>query len=199
MKSISQFLQGVLLAASVAFCGGASASVDTIASIVPASASSQLGATFGLTVNIADVADLFAYNLSLNYDPTKVQFISVSEGGFLSNVNTTFFIEGVDNGVGRVEFSGTSLLGGDVGATGSGSLLEFLFKASGAGNAAFSLTDAQFLDSAFNELTVSLGSAVVAVNAVPEPSGATLLLVAALALLLARPGMAARFGAGSRR
>ena len=43
----------------------------------------NVGAGFQLDVGIADVTDLFAYQVSVAFDPTRVQLSSITEGTFL--------------------------------------------------------------------------------------------------------------------
>lgn len=190
MKPIIHTLYGLLLAAGVAL--GTPAAAAPIVTVSPEGYSLVVGQTFSVTVDTYGVADLYAYSLSLTYDPARVQFVSVTEGAFLGSAGATFFIPGVDNGAGRVEFSGASLLGGDTGVDGFGTLLDFRFQASGVGAATFSLADVRFLDASLNDIVVMAEAAEVDIYQVPEPSGIALALGASLALLLTRAGLLAR-------
>ena len=189
-------LCGLVLAASAGL--GLTAHAAPVLSIVPEAGSALVGQTFRLTVGISDINDLYAYNLSLQYDASVVRFIALSEGSFMRSVHPTFFVSGGDNGAGRVNYSGASLIGGYAGVSGSGTLIEFLFEGSGGGNAAFSFADLRFLDAALADIVVLADDASVTVTQVPEPSGIALSLGAALALLLTRAGMLVRIKKAAR-
>ena len=152
-----------------------------VLSLASTDATVPTGGEFSVSVDIADVTDLFGYNLSVSYEPAKVRFVSLSEGRFLSDVNTTFFVPGIDDGSGLVSFSGAALIGPIAGATGSGNLLSFIF-------ARFALSDVLLIDSALASLDVDTQvldvTVIGAPTSVPEPS--SLLLVSAAALLALR-------------
>ncbi len=196
MKPITHSLFGMLLAAGVAL--GSPALAQPTVSVSPSDYSLLVGQTFSVHVDTYGMADLYAYSLSMTYDPARVQFVSVSEGAFLRGAGNTFFIPGVDNGAGRVEYSGAALLGAPQGADGLGTLLEFIFRATGAGPATFGLADVRFLDESLNDIVVMAEAAEVDVFQVPEPSGIALALVASLALLLTRAGLLARIKKAAR-
>lgn len=195
MKHISK-----LMGLALALCLSVPAHAAPFLSMTPAPATVNSGEGFSIAVNVNDISDLYGYNLSLTYDPSKVAFLSVSEGDFMTSVNTTFFIPGVDDGVGTVAFSGAAFFGPIAGASGGGRLLDFTFKAIGGGIASFGFADLLFIDSGFGELAVGAGGTRVTIvpGAVPVPEPATsLLLVGALALLAQRTRRQRR-GGGAR-
>jgi hypothetical protein len=146
------------------------------------SMSTQTTATgLDLTLSAQDVADLFAYQFTLNFDPALVAAISAIEGSFLPSGGATFFSPGdIDNNAGSVSFVFATLLGPVDGVDGSGDLVTFSFDVQQAGFAQFSLSDVLFLDSAGADIAVDVRDVVAKV---PEP--ATLALVA-LGLVAAR-------------
>jgi hypothetical protein len=139
------------------------------------SMSTQTTATgLDLTVSAQDVADLFAYQFTLNFDPALVAAISAIEGAFLPSGGATFFSPGdIDNSAGSISFVFVTLLGPVDGVDGSGDLVTFSFNVQQAGFAQFSLSDVLFLDSAGADIAVDVRDVVAQV---PEP--ATLALVA---------------------
>jgi hypothetical protein len=139
------------------------------------SMSTQTTATgLDLTVSAQDVADLFAYQFTLNFDPALVAAISAAEGSFLPRGGATFFSPGdIDNSAGSVSFVFATLLGPVGGVDGSGDLVTFSFDVQQGGFAQFSLSDVLFLDSAGADIAVDVRDVVAKV---PEP--ATLALVA---------------------
>ena len=131
----------------------------------------RLGGThnaFNVTALAQDLADLYGYQLSLVFDPTRVQFGGVTEGGFLATAGSTFFDGGtLDAAAGRVDLVFDTLVGPGAGANGSGDLATFRFTALQGGPAAFSLDDVLAIDSGL--ATIAVGTAAL-VLAVPEPS-----------------------------
>lgn len=193
MKHLSK-----LMGLALALCLSVSAHAAPFLTMTPSAGTVNSGEGFSIAVNVDDISDLYGYNLSLTYDPSKVAFVSVSEGTFMTNVNTTFFIPGVDDGVGTVAFSGAAFFGPIAGASGGGNLLNFTFSAIGGGIASFGFADLLFLDSGFGELAVDAGGArvIIVPGAVPVPEPASsLLLVGALALLAQRSRQQRRSGA----
>lgn len=186
MNIIKHFFGALVAACSIAMVPAHAAAIFTV---TPSSATASVGDTFGVAINILDGKDLYAYQLSLSYDPAKVKFLSVDEGPFLADAGATYFVPGMDDGAGLVSFNADFLLGAVAGVDGSGIALNFNFEALGAGLAHFGLVDAFALDSTLADLPISLrngGITVSAVGEVPEPSMAALLLLAALALFATR-------------
>src|SRR6185295_11006429 len=87
-----------------------------------------IGVTFDAKIDIAGVADLYAFEFDLAFNPTVVRAVSVSEGPFLSNAGVTLFLPGtIDNLAGTVAFTSSTLIGAIPGATGSGTLAALRF------------------------------------------------------------------------
>jgi hypothetical protein len=198
LKSISVFV--LWLAASMLSAPPAEA--VPIISIGPSPTVVHIGDTFTLDVLIGetdpgpsdDVADLFAYQFSVSYDPSLLSATSVSEGSFLSSAGPTFFIPGViDDVAGLITFSAATLLGPIAGASGSGSLLRIEFTALALGTSAVTplfdaLSGDGLLDSALQPIepvSIEAGRVTVAPAPVPEP-GMLLLLGVGFAALCAR-------------
>ncbi|MEF7615357.1 tripartite tricarboxylate transporter substrate-binding protein [Aquincola sp. MAHUQ-54] len=143
----------------------------------------------GIHVGADDVADLFAWQFSLRFDPALLSAASVSEGTFLAAAGHTFFDAGViDNTAGTVSFVLASLLGPQPGASGTGPLATVLFNAIGNGTAVLSLADVLVLDSNLDAIAVGTDTITLAV---PEPGGLWL-FAAGLAGLAARRHLPAR-------
>ncbi len=152
------------------------------------------GNAFTVDVDIANAADLFDFQLDLNFDPAVLQASDALEGTFLSGDGSTFFIPGViDNGVGSIAFNADTLLSSISGVDGSGVLLEFDFTALAPGTSSLDVENLILQDSPGNLVDGAITNGSVTVTGgVPvstaEPD--TLLLLAtalcSLAILHAR-------------
>lgn len=161
------YLKQTLVAGLLAACSHAWAAPTL--SIVTTPNPSQVGSVVDVDVRIADAADLYGYNFSLNFDASLFRAIGVSEGAFLGSAGATDFgYVGIDNAAGNVSYVYGFLFGPEPGATGSGSLARIQFEAIGIGRGAFSFSDLLFLDSASNELAVTVDAGAQA--DVPEPA-----------------------------
>jgi hypothetical protein len=172
------------------------AAAAALALSLPAAASATLGASgspdpavvggsINVTVSVADIADLFAWQFSLQFDPSILQASSIAAGSFLSGSGPTLFIPGtIDNDAGRIGFIIETMQGFVPGASGSGALAQIGFDVVGAGTTALNFGDVVFLDSLLADipLTVQAGS----VTAVPEPASMLLMALGVAGLLAAR-------------
>jgi hypothetical protein len=140
-----------------------------------------------LTVRAQDVADLYGYQFTLNFDPALLKALAGTEGAFLPSGGSTFFDPGsIDNITGSISFVLGTLIGAIDGVDGSGDLATFSFDVLQGGFANFSFSDVFLLDSSFAEISVEARGLVAQV---PEP--ATLWLTAI--------GLFAVLGAWTRR
>jgi len=178
MKNIwKNFIAAALL------CVGAHAIADPILSIDTGSGSAQLGSQVDFTVNIADIADLYGYQFTLNYDARFLRALDGIEGGFLATGGNTFANMGAyDSNAGTISFVYNTLLGPGPGVSGSGLLATFRFETIGIGDAALSFTDFIFLDSNLDDIALQAQGAQFSVlddapSDVPEP--ASILLIGA--------------------
>ena len=138
-----------------------------------------------LTVSVDGIADVYAYQFTLNFNPALLTSLAVTEGSFLSAGGATFFDQGtVDNVTGSVSFVFNTLISFVPGVSGDGDLATFSFDVAQAGLANFSLSDVLFLDSNFSDISVETRDLVAQVGQVPEPAS----------LWLAGVGLFALFG-----
>jgi hypothetical protein len=134
------------------------------------------GNVYTVNVLISAAVDLYAYQLSVSYDPA---FLSVqdalnpaTEGSFFTSVYSlpgqTAFISGFDDTLGNVSFIADTLIGPLAGVSGNGTLASISFLAVKTGTTSVS---------AFFNVDNGDGliTATAPVAAVPEP--ATMLLV----------------------
>lgn len=172
--------RGLMLAALCLACLQANAAPTVSLAATPNPVGT--GSTFTLDVNATDLTDLYAWQFSVNFDPTLFQVTGVTEGSFLASAGPTFFDGGtIDNTAGTVSFAFDTLLNAVSGATGSGLLESLTIQSLISGTGNFSLGDVEFLDSGLNDLAPA--TMPLSVSAVPEPAATTLLLAGFLVLL----------------
>ena len=173
----------VALLTLVLACSALPAAAAPILSIAPIP-SVSVGDTFTVNVDITDVTDLYGYQFDLSFDTNYLQVVpqivngspqDVVEGPFLATGGATFFIPGVHNGAGTIEFTIDLLLGSVSGVTGSGTLASITFlalAATGINPTALTLSNYLLLDSTLAEIPLSPtqvinGSVVIKPSAVP--------------------------------
>ncbi|MGL5831089.1 MAG: lamin tail domain-containing protein [Candidatus Altimarinota bacterium] len=122
-----------------------------------AGSSLTVGQNFDLTIQVENLADLFAYGIQLNYDPAKLELVSVSKLGFLSensSVNTSFQ-NGLKGGeAGKLLIAEARTGESRIGRSGGGDLFEVTFKALAA-QARVDFDGSSFLASANGDLAVN--------------------------------------------
>lgn len=151
--------------------------------VTPTTMVPTVGQAFQVDLIGEDFIDLYAYNFTLNFDPVRIQAVSVDEGLLLAGAGTTFFIPGIiDNIIGSISFTGNTLIGAIPGASGNGTLAIMGFKAVGEGTSPLSLVDLLFLDSGLSSLVTTRQESMVTVitgsgNPIPEPATLPLMLM----------------------
>jgi len=106
------------------------------------------GVSFPLNVSVQDVVDLYAFDISLYYNTTLLDALSVAEGPFLLSVGSTItIVSEINDAEGRVRFA-PALLGAPSGANGSGTLFTITFKSSTVetGSSLLNITDTELSD-----------------------------------------------------
>ena len=191
MSKWKHFLAAVLLGASTQAWAAPILSFST-------GPAAQVGSTVTYNIAIDDIADLYSYQFSINYDARYLRALNVTEGAFLGTAGSTVSgVIGMDTGL--IDFVYGSLLGPTPGASGSGLLASITFEAIGAGTSALSFADVIFLDSVGDDiagLTALSGQGVVLADPggpvdVPEPASVLLFgagLAGAAALRRRRTG-----------
>jgi hypothetical protein len=88
------------------------------------------GASFTINVSVEDVVDLYAFDISLYYNTTLLDALSLAEGPFLKSFGSTItIVSEINETLGRVRFA-LSLMGTPTGRNGSGTLFAIPFKSS---------------------------------------------------------------------
>lgn len=146
-----------------------SASAVTTVSISATPDPAVPGLPLALNVQVADVADLYAWQFTLSFDPAILQATSVVEGGFLASGGTTFFGAGsINNSAGTITFTFDTLIGSLPGVSGSGTLATLNFDVVQAGTSALTFSNTLLLDSDLVDISAQVLNG--SVQAVPEPA-----------------------------
>jgi hypothetical protein len=104
--------------------------VSTILYVQPTVFRKSQGISFDVNVSVDDVTDLYAFDISLYYNTTLLDALSVAEGPFLKSAGTTItIVSEVNDAEGRVRYA-LSLLGAPAGVNGSGTLFTVTFRSS---------------------------------------------------------------------
>ena len=100
--------------------------------------------TFTLNIGATDVFDMAGWQFDIAFDPSALEAINVTEGGFLKMASQTLFQGGtINNAAGKIEgFSVIRL--STRGASGTGTLVQVTFKAKATGETRVALEKVQF-------------------------------------------------------
>jgi hypothetical protein len=127
-----------------------------------------IGNVLNIPVSISGVSDLYAFQFDLSFDPAVLELLGISEGAFLPTAGVTFFSPGViDNLAGVASFTADSLVGPVQGASGTGDLASFEFRAIRFGSSDLTLSNVILLDSSLNDIAFTTQSGIL--HVVPEP------------------------------
>ena len=102
----------------------------------PSSGIVNLGESFSQTIEVLNIGETFLVAFDLTYDPNVIEFVSGSEGPFLSRsgVDPTSFQIGLQDEVAGRLIVGLTRLGPIGNISGSGVLLTLTFNAVGIGS-----------------------------------------------------------------
>ena len=140
------------------------ACAQTILSLTPSPMSIEINDSFDLEVRVENVSNLYGFELDITFDPSKMEVLSVDEGGFLSRngVDSVFQLpRTIDNTNGRVSNVGWVRLNPGIGISGDGILAVIHFKEiSGASapyttNVAFVESETKLSDPSANSIQIS--------------------------------------------
>jgi hypothetical protein len=159
--------------------------VSSSISIKPAEVSVAPGQAFALDVDATAVAELYAFQFDVDFNPGVLAATSVSEGPFLPTGGSTIFVPGnIDNVGGTILTIADTLVGPIPGVNGSGTLAVIDFTALSGGTDLIALSNATFLNSALSDISVTVKSGTVTVQAVSEPASLRLLFFSAVVVTL---------------
>jgi hypothetical protein len=133
----------ILLLLNMTSLGGGS---PTSIAVDPSFKEVIINSVFKIDLNVSDVTDLYLWVITIEWDPSIIEFQSYTEGTFLKvGRNTTIMDAGVSPG--KVNRLVCTILGPVSGVNGSGSLVTFTFKAVSLGTTSISITFSDLLNS----------------------------------------------------
>ncbi|MBU1102671.1 hypothetical protein KJ853_03400 [Patescibacteria group bacterium] len=136
-------------------------------SLTPSSQNVARSTNFSLTVNISSVTNLFGVAFDLNFNPSLIDYVSATEGTFLSSGCQTSLMT-AENPAGKLVFGITRLGASCGGVSGSGALATLSFRSltiDGSNTPSFSNNSLCLLSgSACNYITGTWSSATVIVS-----------------------------------
>jgi len=115
----------------------------------------QSGETVTFQIIAEEVTNLMMSEIHLEYDPTMLEIMSISQGSFFQNGQNSIFLYEVNTGAGAVQIN-TTLLDGDApSVSGTGDLAELQVKLLQSGSAivSFNGSDA-FIDPGNNDIAI---------------------------------------------
>lgn len=114
--------------------------------VSPPKSFAQVGQDFTVNIEATDIADLYAWELKLEWNTTILELVETLEGEFLKNGGTTFFTYAKNETTGSIKADCT-LLGDLPGVNGNGTLAVFKFNTKGSGDCPLTLYDTIMLNS----------------------------------------------------
>jgi len=132
-----------------------------------ASTSPNQGDTFNLQLDITNASNIRSYGFDLLYDATALEYISTSEGDFLSEAGTiqTSFNAGLENGnLGKVVIGNARLNVPQTGVSGSGDLLDITFRSLTATTSTIVFDTPSFISDESGDISVTFENRTVTTN-----------------------------------
>jgi len=130
----------------------------------PGTISQAKGATFTVNILISGAQNVYSVPLQLNYDPSKLQLMNVSNGGFLSqDGQTVALVHREDETSGTLQITATRPPNTG-GVSGQGSVVTLTFMAKASGQSPLTITRGGARDPAMQPITVNGAQAVVTIQ-----------------------------------
>jgi hypothetical protein len=148
-------------------------------SINPSSTSLDAGQSATLAVRITDVTDLYAYDITLHYDPSILEITSIENGSFLKGGFTAAQVLDKQPGTAQIAFTSIPPF---TSQSGSGDLATFKVKAKAGGSARITIENIQLLKqdataidaaAASGSVTVTGTAATAVSRPITDPGGTT--------------------------
>jgi len=130
----------------------------------PANINVASGSTFAVNVLLSGGQNVYSVPIQLNYDPSRLELVNVSNGGFLSqDGQAVALVHRDDAATGTVQITATRPPGSG-GISGQGSIVTLTFVAKAPGQSSVSITKGGAKDAAMQPITVANAQASVNVQ-----------------------------------
>jgi hypothetical protein len=139
----------------------ARAQAQAAVSINPSSATLDVGQSATLEVRITDVADLYAYDITLHYDPSILEITSIENGSLLKGGFTAAQVLDKTTGTAQIAFTSIPPF---TAQSGSGELAVFKVRAKAGGSARVTIENIQLLKKDATAIQTSASSGTVTVT-----------------------------------
>ena len=127
----------------------------------PSTISQTKGATFTVNVLISGAQNVYSVPLQLNYDPSKLQLVNVSNGGFLGqDGQAVALVHREDEATGTLQITATRPPNSG-GVSGQGSVVTLTFMTKASGQSPLTITRGGARDPAMQPITVNGAQAIV--------------------------------------
>jgi general secretion pathway protein D len=127
----------------------------------PGTINQTKGATFTVNVLISGAQNVYSVPLQLNYDPSKLQLVNVSNGGFLGqDGQAVALVHREDEATGTLQITATRPPNSG-GVSGQGSVVTLTFMAKASGQSPLTITRGGARDPAMQPITVNGAQAIV--------------------------------------
>ncbi|MGB9694152.1 MAG: cohesin domain-containing protein, partial [Fervidobacterium sp.] len=163
-RAIGRFALLLLLLTLIPSSRGSSASI----AVDPSFKEVIINSVFEIDLNVSDVTDLYLWVITIEWNPSIIEFQSYTEGPFLKAGGATAIM---DAGVspGKLNMLVCTVLGPVSGVDGSGSLVTFTFKAISLGTTPISITFSDLLNSNGDHISHDTYDGLVLVSLPPPP------------------------------
>jgi general secretion pathway protein D len=136
----------------------------TVLRLEPGSSNQKQGGTFTVNVQMGHAVDVASVPIQIAYDPKVLQFVSVSNGEFLSrDGQPVALVHRDDSSVGKLQIT-AQRPAGTPGATGDGTVFSLVFMAKAKGTGTVSITIPGARNSQNQPLDVQGSQAIITVN-----------------------------------
>ena len=125
------------------------------------------GDNFTIHININDATDVLSYGFDILYDPGVIQYISATEGNFLSEngaISTSFNSELENGNPGKIVVGATRLTVPPSGVSGSGLLFDLTFHGLATGSTQLSFDSTSFASDTSGDITVSFDTDTITID-----------------------------------
>ena len=142
---------------------------QAIVHVNPVTQAVDVNDTVTVTIDVANVTDLYAFQLEVGFDPDVLRLDSIEEGDFLRSGGTTVGFDGsINNTAGTITGFFYTLIRPVPGVTGSGALATLIFTGLTNGTSDIELNNVKLVDSNIIEIPSSTTDGTVTVITPPE-------------------------------